>query len=898
MEESTNIPTAPISPLPPEHTAMPTTTEVIDAVSESISRATSKPSLRRQVGVVILPNSYDESESTASRVQSASNSAVRSATAAKGGRSSAEVRQPTGKKGTAKGNEGTSPVKRPSTRSPVTTPPVSAAAASSARHASGLNRLASLTRLSSSQKEGDKSASSTGARNGRRSPSKPAGKTRASSGSRRRESTLGKDRRGSSARHRRSMDTGKKKIKRNLQALMNTEERFRAAIEVECEAGWNEMMVEISIDSFEPQRRNILQTQEELCRVRSECDTAMKNAENALKRLIKCNSHFLQKARATGVDLLREEKILELDVPHTTPNIINEEEILSCARDPSSYLTESYVPVKRKDAEQEDEIARIGRFFLELAQQLDGTVSLTEKSFILTVEQTDEVEKHTAMLTSSFSSLIQRVKRLVEQQRQKMELMQGVINEQATRMKVADDFLRETTAKHHVEVESAIQVCREFGMELRRRMDALEKDVLDNLSDLIQRSTEVCIENNAFHDHAQLLLNKESTIQRYMSKMETVIVEQGKLLRDVRLRLLQLWKERCGEGDEERSTLAHSGLPKIYQTALEACDRDTLLRLLHFVSLNSDDVPALLISALDEHESFIKGNTEEARAVAERSATEAAVRALLEKLYEEGDIKFNLRPCSASIADAINEMVLRYNTYMTELDKKERRAARRRDMEKLFPPYPFFDSRTPVPEEYAAEIASRPSVQKKRPAICDGNANRMQPDITTPNFQGGSITLPGINSKKKEDNSNFAQTLTETCHVLSYLRQSHPSALEPPGTATVVGFGRWGGKLAQRGADTRAYSAGGGDGGGGGGGDVANTSSAQDNAEAIRLAIGSRPHPPPRVPPRVSIMQHVLEHHCHDVNTLPAPPKSQCRLFPGEDAPFLKQQRFVFEANS
>ncbi|EKF33517.1 hypothetical protein MOQ_002615 [Trypanosoma cruzi marinkellei] len=895
MGESTEIPTAPISPLPSEHTAMPPTAGFIVAASESNPHATSGPSLRRQGGVVILPNSYDESESTASRVPSAPNPAGRGATAAKGGSSSAERRQSRGKKGTAKGNEGTSSAKRPSATSPVTTRSLSAATASPTRQSSGLKRLASSTRTSSSQREGGRSTSITGARKGRRSLSKAAGKPRASSGSGRREKTLGKDRRGSSARQQRSIDMGKKKGKKSLQTLINTEEKLRVNIDAEYEASWKDMMIEIAIDSFEPQRRNILQAQEELCKVRRECDSAMTRAENALKRLIKCTSHFVQTARATGVDLLREEQILELDVPHATPNITTEEEILSCARDPSSYLTESHVPVKKKDAEEEDEIARIGQFFLELTQQLEVAVSITENNFVLTVEQAGDVEKNTAMLTSSFSFLIQRVKRLIEQRRQQMALMQGVINEQATRTKVADDFLRETTAKHRVEVESAIQVCREFGMELRQRMAALEKDVLDNLNDLIQRSTEVSIENNAFHDHAQLLLNKESTIQRYMSKMETVTVEQGKLLRDVRLRLLQLWKERCGEGDEERSTLTHSGLPKMYHTALEACDRDTLLRLLHYVSLNSDDVPALLISALDEHESFIKGNTEEAREVAEQSATEAAVRAIIEKLYEEGDIKSNTRPCSASIADAINDMVRRYNTYMTGLDKKERRAARRKDMEKLFPPYPFFDSRTPVPEEYAAEIASRPPLQRKRPAICDGNASRMQPDITTPTFEGGSVTLPGINPNKKEDNSNLAQTLTETCHVLRYLRQSHPSALEPPGTATVVGFGRWGGKLAKRGADTRAYSAGGGD--VGGGGDGTNAPSAQDNAEAIRCATWSGPHPPPRVPPRVSIMQHVLEHHRHDVNTLPDPPQLQCRLFPGEDAPFLKQQRVLFESN-
>ncbi|ESL08596.1 hypothetical protein TRSC58_03698 [Trypanosoma rangeli SC58] len=680
---------------------------------------------------------------------------------------------------------------------------------------------------------------------------------------------------------------------------MSAEEKARVVIDTEYEAEWGTLLLKIASDAFTPQRRNFLQLQEELYRVHRECEATTTSAEKAVKRLVKSTFELLQSVHLAGAKVLEENRILELDIPMTMQAFTTEVEILSCARDPSSYLTESHLPVKRQDTDQEPEIERIRSFFLGLTQELDGVGPSSEKTVHAAMEKKDEVEKNMHHLASALASLIQRVHRLIQHWKKKVESLQGVINEHATRMKVADDFLRETTTKHHAEVDSAIQVCRQFGMELRQRMDSLEKEVRSSLSELIQRSTEVSIENNAFCDHAQLLLNKENTIQYYMSKMETVSVEQGKLLRDVHLRLLQLWKERCGEGDEERSTLTHSGLPKNYHDALDACDRDTLLRLLHFVTLNSSDAPGLLINALDEHELFIKNNSEEAQAVAKQSATETAARALLEKLYEEGDIKLNPRHCSTSLPDAINDMVRHYNTYMTKLERKQRIDARKKLRNTASSPA-FFDSRTPMPDEYAAELALRPPVQRKRPAICDGNANRMQLDNTSHTSHCRDVTAPAIDSNPEEANIETVLPQIEACRVLSHLRQSHPSALDPPGTATVVGFGRWGGKMAKRGTDGEAWSSRGGRRRGGGEceNEGAGVPPTGDISAGMRFCAGTKPPPPPRVPPRISLMRHVLEHHSNDVQTLSVVPDSRCRCFPGEDVPFLKLQRELFGAET
>ncbi|RNF27024.1 uncharacterized protein Tco025E_00708 [Trypanosoma conorhini] len=902
MEVSTDIPTAPLgagapprtSPVPTDRTATPATLgEGLGSAGRG-RFASSLPSSRRRVQVNIFTESENETPavqpalsrlSSLVSVPSATTSAVRGATKAAGKRGGVE-------KGQSKGTTSPPRAKRLATRSPSTArSPGSGTTSPTPKPTRGAAHPASSRLLSGSATQGGKSTTSTGANKSKRSSPRPEGKRSPPSKAGRKDATPIRGPRGPTPLRRRSPDGGKKKGRKIFQGLMNAEEKARIVIEKEYEAEWKTLLSEIAIDAFEPHRHNLLQLQEDLYKVRRECDAITTRAENALEKLVKSTAEFLQSVHLTGADVLRENRILELDIPLTTPTFTTEVDVLSCARDPASHLTEPHLPVKRRDTDQEPEIRRIRSFFFELTQELDGVGPFSEKNLHATVEKADEVEKNTQILTYAFSSLIQRVHRTIQQWKKKMESMQAVLNEQRSRVKVADDYLRETTAKRRVEVDSAIQLCRQFGMELRQRMDALEKEVRDSLSELIQRSTEVSIENNAFSDHAQLLLNKENTIQLYMSKMERTSVEQGKLLRDVRLRLLQLWKERCGEGDEERATLTHSGLPKKYHAALNACDRDTLLRLLHFVALNSSDVPGLLISALDEHEVFITDNSEEAQAVAKQSATETAVRALLEKLYEEGDIKLNPRHSSTSLLDAVEDMVRQYNTYMTKLEKQQRRVERKKLMETASS-HAFFDGRTPVPDEYAAELASRPLVPRKRPVICDGNASRMQVDNTSHTSPVEGPTASVRNPNTKEATTAMVLPQIEVCHVLSYLRQSHPSALDPPGTATVVGFGRWEGKAAQRGIERDACSI------VRGVGEGTTALPAGDAADMAHLHAGSKPSPPPPVPPRISLMQHMLEHHSNDVQTISVVPDSRCRCFPGEDAPFLKLQRDLFETDS
>ncbi|KEG10759.1 hypothetical protein DQ04_03331030 [Trypanosoma grayi] len=689
---------------------------------------------------------------------------------------------------------------------------------------------------------------------------------------------------------RRTPEGRKRKGRKALQSTISAEEKARLAIDAQYEAEWKQLILNISIDSFEPQRRAILQLQEELRRVRQTYGARATRAEDATAKLVKGTLHLLKSVEVIGSAALEESRILDTEVAFVASTAAAEAVILPCARDPASNLSEVHVPAREKDPREPLEIRNIRAFFDTLCRPPESGVSESAMNERNVVEKADEVYDKTMSLTDAFTNLINRTHRKLQQSNEMIKALQLALDERATRVKVADDLLRETTAKHRVEVDSAIRLCGKFGMELRQRMDAVEKEVRDSLDELIQRSTEVCVDNNAFNDHAQLIHNKENTMQYYMSKMEKVAVEQGSLLRDVRLKLLQLWKERCGDGDEERATLKHSGLPKSYHAALEACDRDTILRLVHFVALSSEDARGLLISGLDEHKNFLDGHTAEAQAVAQRSAMEAAVTALLQKLHEEGEIKLNPRRCETDLADKINDMVLHYNQHMTTLEKKQRRAARKAVMEEAALPHVFFDSSTPVPDEYASAIASRTPLKMKRPALCEGIASR-QATYTKSHLtpEHGNAAQPVDKAQASRSGTSTGEALPhiETCRILSHLRKSHPSALDPPGTATVVGFGRWGGEMAQRRAD-------GGERCGSGPPGRCHVSA----RAAVREGEDQTSNPPPSVPPRISVMKHVLTNHCHDLETLIAEPQMQLKRFPGEDEPFLRLQRALSEAAS
>ncbi|KAH9577418.1 hypothetical protein LSM04_005068 [Trypanosoma melophagium] len=738
-----------------------------------------------------------------------------------------------------------------------------------------------------------------------------------------------------------STETRRRKMRKSINLLIAAEDKARTKVEALYYSEWVNVMQAIAFDGFDVQRRFIKELVVTHERIRSELGSRAEHAEDAVAKLVKAINHLIESINIRGTKALEETKLLENEIPFSTSTYTPMAEIFSCAQDPSALLKEPYVPVKPRDSREPEEIAKIESFFKYFVKttgphsrsnqnernsngnnsssNTNNTRSNSFMSFSSNIDvnsvlvKVDEAYNETLHLSDAFSALIDRTHRGLQHSREMIRALQQTLNENSTRVKVADDILRETTGKNRVEVDSAIRLCGLFGMELRRRMDTVEKQVRDALDELIQRSTEISIENNAFHDQAQLLLNKENTMWRYMSRMEMVTVEQGKLLRDVRQKLLQLWKERSGDGDEERTTLKHSGLPTKYHAALESCDRDTLLRLLHFVSLNGNGVAALLIGALDEHASFVRSNTEEAQAVVKRCATEAAVTELLEKLYEEGEIKCNPRRQGETLADTIKDMVLHYNTYMETREKQQKRTMRMKAVtERLgstinntnayslgsgMTQPAFFDQRTPVPEEYAVDIASRPSLKIKRPAICDGNASRYAADDSTnqsPIVYNTSI--PTIKAKvDRSDSSGVtkrSKTLPEieASHIMSYLQQSHPSELDPPGTATIVGYGRWGGKIAKHCEDSKKKST---------TNKSISTKSQLPPATSPRVRvqqlIGQTSNPPPAVPTRKTIIKHMLEDHCHDVETLFSNPKIECKCIRGEDEPFLKLQRELFE---
>lgn len=683
-----------------------------------------------------------------------------------------------------------------------------------------------------------------------------------------------------------SRESKKRKAHRLLQSISALEDKERTDIKKEAIAEWNRMLQHIALNSFHAHRRALLYMQDVFQKALDESDGRARRAEEALALLTRGMVQLVKTVHKTGVGFLKDTDFLSGEIFFDKADIKVDATVLECARDPSWRLQEAHPPLKKPDLREIQEIESINSFFLNLNVVDDEKSTLPLENIEVVVREVDEVHSKVGALESALLNLFQRAQRTIEQYKRKNDLLQRSIDEKVTRVKVADDILHETIMKQKEEAGSAIQLCGQFGMELRTRMDAIEKYVKDTLGEVIERSTEVAIENNAYHEHAQLIHNKENVFQFCMSKMDSLVVEQGKLLSDVRLAILKLWKTRCGYGDEERATLMHSGLPKNYRVALDACDRDTLLRFLHFVSLNSADAPALLIGALDEHEHFTRSNTAEAQAVAQRAATETAVAALLEKLYEEKEIKLN--PClrGDSIVDIINDMVLRYNVYMGTQEKKQRRALRKKEKEEaaLFS-YPFFDSRTPVPQEYAADITTSLHDQTKQSLFNNNNTGAKNQAESATQKSNSFLPFMGNTQNSGAGATGMAPPQVGASYILNNLRRSHPSALDPPGTASVVGFGRWGGKLPQQSVSTDGKKH----------FDVSgqHVVNASNNVNGSFLT--TNPNPPPGVPPRLTIVRHMLEDHSNDLGTLSLQSNMNHNCFHGEDESFLKLQRKCLE---
>ncbi|KAG8344969.1 hypothetical protein TRVL_04208 [Trypanosoma vivax] len=767
----------------------------------------------------------------------------------------------------------------------------------------------------SPSKSGKRKTSRKGTPKSRQTPSSTAGTVRSGSPATRSRSTG----RGSPVNSMRGRSSGKSSgqnsalpasgRKKYLGTLIRDEERERKELIKQAQSEHHDIMLQVFVESYKPQRRLIKSLEKRLQKQTEEADIRVANIENSNKKLFESTVHLIDSVYRAGANAVGVTQMLDVEVPFVTEVTSPRGKRLSCVSQPSNQLLGRDANRPMWSADEVREIEKIKSFFSDYGEVREPGAGLKHDTGAYSSEdKVHEAHKEVMRLSEALTNLITRSYRMIEEGRQIIKAQQRSLNEGVTRVEIADGILKETTEQHCIDIDYACSLFRQLSVELRHRMDRIENEVLCSLEGLINDSMEVCIKNRAFNNQVQLQENKENAVDRYITKMEMVVIEQGKLLRDVRLKLLDLWKRRCNVGDEERATLNYSGLPPGHRESLNSCDHETLHRLLHFLSLNSDDARELLIAALDERKSFLESNTEEAIAVLQRCSLEASVRELLEKLHEEGDIKSRPGQSAATFEEKIRDLVQHYDKYMEDLGKKQRKAARRRARENNLVHRPFFDEKTPVPEEYAEDLDERPVVMKRRNVGNSSTQWKLQKKPSGSGLESG-LRSPKIIPSSEKNHGNAAQGSVnnkylndyslphiETCQILGYLRQSHPSAMHPNGTATVVGFGRWGGhapRLASS-SDSRCMqhdgeqwrktvlngslsaAAGGGD------------------AQLEEIAMANQP--PPMVPPRKLLIKHILQDHCNDAKSLIGKPDPTCCGAFEEEFSLRKEIQFLEKA--
>ncbi|SCU67072.1 uncharacterized protein TEOVI_000465900 [Trypanosoma equiperdum] len=681
-----------------------------------------------------------------------------------------------------------------------------------------------------------------------------------------------------------------KRGKKAAAVLVKNEETARKEIEVAQEEAFDEIMMSIFIHSFQPQRNLIKKLEYEMQKQKQELTGKLAQAKNSAMQMLEQVALLVDTVQKNGVEAMKESQILEAEVPFIHQELAPKGRRLSCVNAVPTAENEDERRIRRKDQEEGSESERIKAFF---SADLYSSCSIGTFKDMRTDDIVSSVDKmcgEAASLSNVFSDLLNRTQRMINQSRQIIKAQQAALDECVTHVELADETLRDATEREKENIDYAFQIGRQFSMELRHRIDRIEYEMFEGLDEVIRRSTEVCCDAIASTDQMQRQVDKDIVAEQFMTRMELAAAEKAKLLRDVRSKLAYLWRRRLNVGSEERATLTYTGLPQEYQKSLELCDYDMLCRLIHFVSLNNDEARELFMGALDEHESFLKGNSVEAEIASQRVTLETAVRSLLRKLEDEGNIKVNPTRVPQTYEEKVKDLVDHYNIYMSKVEKQRRRILRRMAAEDALSCLPYFDRRRPVPEEYAADLDSRPGFVKP-PAICNSLSIPKEEEAAQ-KVNVSEISRPPSFRIKRTDVGSFRGPTgpplcarpphdVEVAEIKEYLRRSHPSADKLPGPATVVGYGRWGGQVAQRPQSG-----------------LPRNSVTFSDATETRGPIGplkdvQQPHrkpPPPMVPPRRALLTHVLEHHTHNPKAPLRAPNEYCTGVWGEDKPFVAKQ--------
>ncbi|CAJ1023314.1 hypothetical protein Q4I30_003164 [Leishmania utingensis] len=324
-----------------------------------------------------------------------------------------------------------------------------------------------------------------------------------------------------------------------------------------------------------------------------------------------------------------------------------------------------------------------------------------------------------------FVQLMNRIQAQHQRYQHTIASQQVVLDSQATRLKLADDVLRNTVAQGQIEALSAVAAAKQLSLELRERMEVSERNMNAALQALIEQSAEVCFDKDVLKEYDSRTTEKENCLCAFMTRMERQVVEQAEVLRKAQDGVEEIWQLReqwllqlsSGAASEAGAILREpqaaarnvTPLPPPYGAKLKECDRATLLAFLERLTMHCPKATTHVISALDEHEAFCARHPQEAAASREDLARTAAVVQLLQKLDEEGRLHCSAHHTNEALSVRLRRLVEQHDAYMDFNETYARALVRQADAERRqYAPdtVAFFDFRTPVPEQVSS-VASR-----------------------------------------------------------------------------------------------------------------------------------------------------------------------------------------------
>lgn len=547
----------------------------------------------------------------------------------------------------------------------------------------------------------------------------------------------------------------------------------------------------MSRELFKPQQKEIIRMAEFIKYLRRDCKEKLDFASNVVNNVLDGVEDLIKQARTEGMELCRSTNIYAESVLYDDPNVakgvpmpevrgaddmlkddhprirfINEEETQQMKR--SAHFFSSTLEVLHRDALSFDvnypvasmEHEHMSNYFSMLEEELQAYKASRAREAYTVKARLD-------ITAASISNMIRRLNRRDEDNRTKLKAMQRALDEGATQRKLTKDFLVGTIENAAIETQSSLGIVRELNHDLRVRMDTIEGNIKLTLDELLLASADLCVEHRPYN--TTVMQMKEDAMFQFTSKMERSVIEQAELLREAKTVMTNLWRTRFIAGREEKTTLFYQSVPSDYEELLKECDRDTLIRLVHHLSLQSTEMAHCLMGALDEYQYYLQENPTEARKVKDDAEELRVVMALLKKLKEEKSIQSNPHRVRNSLVDSVQDIINNYNAYVTFNEKHARVQARLHE-ESAQPSRPaFFDSGTTLlPPAQKAAATNRPPAKSASSASLHSSIRPPMPPST--------ISVP---------------------QTLSVLSKTHPSGPSGPSARTsVVGDGRWHGLAA------------------------------------------------------------------------------------------------------